>query len=93
MRGHETVDHAQGQYVRYANGGRITTNFAEGFFSQLKRSVDGTHHRVSTVHLQRYLDQFDWLYSYCKLTDSARMRILIGRTVGRRLTYKPLTGN
>ena len=32
--------------------GGITTNPAEGYFSQLKRLIDGTHRRVSTVHLQ-----------------------------------------
>ena len=37
---HETVDHSADEYVR----GAVTTNHAEGFFSQLKRSLDGTHH-------------------------------------------------
>jgi len=83
------VDHSAGQYKR---PGGITTNAAEGYFSQLKRSIDGTHHRVSTTHLKRYLDQFDFMYSLCKQTDSARMRALINRAGGRRLTYKPLTG-
>ena len=41
----------------------MTTNIVEGFFSQLKRSIDGTHHHVSKTHLQRYLDQFDFMYS------------------------------
>ncbi len=53
-----------------------------GFFSQLKRSIDGTHHHVSTTHLQRYLDQFDFMYSLCKQTDSARMHVLIDRAGG-----------
>jgi hypothetical protein len=92
MRGHQSVDHAAGQYVRYVNGGRMTTNAVEGYFSQLKRSIDGTHHRVSKEHLNRYLAQFDFLYSLCKQTDSARMRALVSRAGGRRLTYKPLTG-
>jgi ISXO2-like transposase domain len=92
MRGHQSVDHAAGQYVKRVNGGRMTTNAVEGFFSQLKRSIDGTHHHVSVTHLQRYLDQFDFMYSLCKQTDSARMHALIGRAGGRRLTYKPLTG-
>jgi len=46
---------------------------------------------VSTTHLQRYLNQFDFMYSLCKQTDSARMHTLIGRAGGRRPTYKPLT--
>jgi ISXO2-like transposase domain len=88
MRSHETVDHAAGQYKRR---GGITTNMAEGYFSQLKRSIDGTHHHVSIEHLNRYLAQFDFMYSLCKQTDSSRMCALIRQTGGRRLTYKPLT--
>ena len=88
MRGHLTVDHAGGQYVRR---GGMTTNMVENYFSQLKRSIDGTHHHVSKEHLNRYLAQFDFMYSNCKATDSARMREVISRSGARRLTYKPLT--
>lgn len=84
---HEFVSHASGEYVRDG----VSTNILEGFFSQLKRSIDGTHHHVSVEHLGRYLAQFDFLYTHCRRTDSERMRILIGRVDGRRLTYKPLT--
>lgn len=84
---HEFVDHSAGEYAR----GNIGTNLVEGFFSQLKRSIDGTHHHVSTEHLHRYLAQFDFMCSHCRETDSARMRRLIGNVEGRRLTYKPLT--
>ncbi|HTW20330.1 MAG TPA: IS1595 family transposase [Mycobacteriales bacterium] len=88
MRDHEWVSHETGEYVR----GEVSTNILEGFFSQLKRSLDGTHHHVSIEHLDRYLGQFDFMYTYCKRTDSERMRILIDRVAGRRLTYKPLAG-
>jgi transposase-like protein len=86
MAGHESVDHKAGEYVR--NG--VTTNMAETFFSQLKRSVDGTHHHVSAKHLPRYLAEFDYRFSTRKLSDSARMSDLMGRTAGRRLTYRPV---
>ena len=33
---------------QYKLPGGAGTNLAEGFFSQLKRSLDGTHHHVST---------------------------------------------
>lgn len=89
MSSHHTVDHSIGEYKR--NG--VGTNLAEGFFAQLKRSVDGTHHHVSREHLDRYLTQFDWMYSYCKATDTARMRRLIDQVDGRRLSYKPLTNS
>jgi transposase-like protein len=85
-KGHEAVNHELGEYVR--NG--VSTNRAEGFFGQLKRSLTGTHHHVSTKHLPRYLAQFDWLYTHCHATDSQRMRVLIGGVGGRRLTYRPL---
>ncbi len=83
---HESVDHSVGQYTN----GNVSTNLNEGYFSQLKRSIDGTHHHVSTEHLQRYLNQFDFLYTHCKATDSERMRTLVGNVEGRRLTYKPM---
>jgi len=69
-----------------------STNLAEGYFSQLKRSLDGTHHWISREHLHRYPCQFDWLYSHCRETDSQRMRRVIGNAEGKRLSYKPLTG-
>jgi len=40
---HGTVDHSREEYVR----GAAHINTAEGYFSQLKRSIDGTHHHVS----------------------------------------------
>jgi transposase-like protein len=82
---HEIVDHAQGEYVR----GKVTTNHVEGFFSQLKRSIDGTHHHVSVGHLDRYLAEFDFRYTTRKMTDTDRMRVLVGQVGGRRLTYRP----
>jgi hypothetical protein len=85
-KGHESVNHHAGEYVR----GGVSTNMAEGFFSQLKRSIDGTHHHVSTVHLDRYLAHFDFMYTHCKATDSERMRTLLGQVAGRRLMYKPM---
>lgn len=87
FREHHSVNHGEGEYVR----GDVSTNLAEGFFSQLKRSIDGTHHAISTVHLGRYLAQFDFLYTHRRVTDSERMRLLIESVDGRRLPYKPLT--
>jgi len=44
---HAYVDHSSHEYVR----GDVTTNHAEGYFSQLMRSIDGTHHHISRTHL------------------------------------------
>ncbi len=87
-RGHDTVTHNLGEYVR----GDVTTNKVENFFGQLKRSVDGTFHQVSHEHLHRYLAEFDFRYSTRKLTDTQRVHRLMGQVAGRRLAYRPLAG-
>jgi transposase-like protein len=83
---HGSVNHTEGEYVRDG----ISTNAAEGYFSQLKRSLDGTQHHVSVEHLPRYLAEHDFRYSTRAMQDSQRMRGLVENTGGRRLTYKPL---
>ena len=83
FRKHSKVRHRDREYV----SGDVTTNPAESYFAQLKRSLDGTFHHVSHEHLQRYLAEFDWRYTNCKLTDAERMMRLIMRVGGRRLTY------
>jgi hypothetical protein len=71
----------------------VSTNQTETYFSQLKRSIDGTHHHVSVEHLPRYLAEFDFRYSTCKDTDTERMGKVVARVAGRRLTYrKPTQG-
>ncbi len=87
--GHESVNHSGGEYARL--NGKVSTNQVENFFSQLKRSLDGTHHHVSRTHLARYLAEFDFRYSTRELTDAARMVELVGRVGGKRLTYRPVS--
>jgi transposase-like protein len=86
---HNAVNHSAGEYVR----GMVSTNRAEGYFSQLKRSLDGTHHHVSKTHLPRYVAEFDFRYSTCKMTDSERLQKMVDQAQGRRLSYRPLKGN
>ncbi|MGA3221833.1 MAG: IS1595 family transposase [Acidimicrobiales bacterium] len=83
LAGHHSVNHKAGEYVRDG----VSTNKAENYFSQLKRSIDGTHHHVSREHLPRYLAEFDFRHSTHRLTDAARVDALMGRVVGRRLIY------
>lgn len=84
---HSAVNHLAGEYVR----GNVSTNKAENFFSQLKRSIDGTHHHVSVEHLPRYLCEFDYRFTTRKMSDTARMQAFMGRVGGRRLSYKRTT--
>lgn len=57
---HTTVNHSKLEYVR----GTAHTNTIEGFWSQLKRSIDGTYHAVSPKYLQSYVDEFVFRYNF-----------------------------
>lgn len=57
---HEFVNHAKDEYVCAG----ITTNSIEGFWSQMKNSIRGTHHAVSPKYLQTYVNQFVFLYNH-----------------------------
>jgi len=84
---HGTVTHSEGEYVR----GDIHTNTIEGFFSILKRGIDGVYQHVSEAHLHGYLAEFDFRYNNrAKLgvDDVARATRALKGAKGRRLTYE-----
>ena len=56
---HQMVRHGSGQWVADA----AHTNNLEGYWSQLKRSIRGTHVSVSSKHLQKYLGEFDFRHN------------------------------
>lgn len=87
MAGHYAVDHKAGIYATDKTNG---TNLCENYFAQLKRGLKGTHIHVEPKHLHRYLNEFDYRYSTCDLTDTERMADLATRVAGR-LTYKAVT--
>jgi len=86
-RSHEAADHAKGEYVTKNGGG---TNPVEAFFSQFKRSLDGTQHHVSRVHLQRYLDEFGFRHWTRQMKDAERLATYYKGLFGKRLTYRPV---
>jgi len=86
---HQSVNHTAGEYVRYMTTGAVGTNKAENFFSQLKRSIDGTHHQVTSGHLPRYLGEFGFRYNTRKLADSDRFDV-VGTRLEKRLSYREL---
>jgi transposase-like protein len=81
---HYTVNHGAGEYVN----GDVHTNTAEGFFSILKRGINGVYHHVSEQHLDRYLAEFGFRYDNRKVDDAVRVGIALGQIEGKRLTYK-----
>jgi transposase-like protein len=57
---HQTISHVKEQWAN----GTIHVNTIEGFWSQLKRSINGTYHCVSPKYLQAYVDEFVYRYNY-----------------------------
>lgn len=56
---HGAVDHSKEEWVR----GPHHTNSLEGFWSQLKRSIRGTHVHVSAKYLANYCREFEFRYN------------------------------
>ena len=81
---HQTVNHGREEYVR----GEVHSNTVEGFFSLLKRGVNGVYHHVSGGHLARYCDEFAFRYENREISDGARTKLLVEGAEGKRLTYK-----
>jgi len=85
---HEIINHAV-EYVR----GNVHTNGLENFWSLLKRGLRGTYVSVEPFHLFRYLDEQVFRFNNRKDNDSGRFVDALRNVVGRRVTYKALTGN
>lgn len=81
---HLTVNHGAGEYVRA--GAHVNT--AEGFFSLLKRGINGSYHHVGRGLLNRYCDEFSFRYEHRKVSDGHRAGLLVKGGDGKRLTYK-----
>jgi hypothetical protein len=72
--------------------GVVHTNTLENFWSLFKRAIHGTYVSVEPLHLFRYLDEETFRYNLRKLTDADRFLAVLRQIVGRRVTYKELTG-
>jgi hypothetical protein len=81
---HGVVKHSADEYVR----GENYTNTVEGFFSLLKRGINGSFHHVSRGHLHRYVDEFAFRYENRKATDGDRANRLVAAAEGKRLAYQ-----
>jgi hypothetical protein len=85
---HQVVNHMEA-YVQ----GNVHTNGIENFWSLLKRGLKGTYVCVEPFHLFRYVDEQAFRFNNRgPMTDSQRFRYLMRKIVGKRLTYRELTG-
>ena len=57
---HESITHSIREYAR----GDVHTNNIEGFWSQLKRSINVTYHVVSSKYLPSYVNEFAFRYNH-----------------------------
>ena len=81
---HSVVNHGTKEYVR----GIIHTNFAESYFSLLKRGILGTFHYISETHIERYLNEFNFRWNNRAQDNNFRLIQVIEKSSGRRLMYR-----
>lgn len=84
---HETVNHGAKEFAR----GDVTTNSVEGFFGIFTRGLVGVYQHCSEHHLQRYLDEFSFRYTYrikLGVDDNLRAAIAVKGAEGKRVTYR-----
>jgi len=86
------VNHSAKEYVRRENGVCITTNSVEGYFSILKRGVNGVYHHWSKKHLHRYLSEFDFRYNARDVSDGERTLLAVNGSAGKRLMLRDSCG-
>jgi transposase-like protein len=83
---HQIVNHSAKEYVNQ----KASTNSIEGFWSHLKRGINGTYHWVSKKHLPKYVDEFTLRFNTRKYKEQERFDLLLLSVVNKRLTYQEL---
>lgn len=83
---HATVNHGAKEYVNQM----AHTNGIEGFWSHMKRGIDGIYHWVSKSHLQSYVDEFALRFNTRNFDTQSRFDLILSDVAGKRLTYKKL---
>ena len=83
---HVTVNHGVGEYVR----NQAHTNGVESFWAMLKRGYNGTYHRISEKHLERYVTEFAGRHNVREFDTIDQMAFLAKGMVGKKLPYKKL---
>ena len=82
------MNHIALEYKRKGDPRNIHTNTIENFWSNFKRGLIGSFHRVSIKHLHRYLSEFDFRYNSRKEKDGDRTLMALKSTGGKRLMLR-----
>ncbi len=83
---HEAVNHSVGKYVWEM----AHTNGLESFWSMLKRGYQGTFHKFSEKHLDRYVRELSGRHNIRPRDTLDMMRSVVIGMVGKRLRYRDL---
>ena len=82
---HSFINHGIGEYVR----GPVHTNTIEGFWSLLKRGINGIYHYISPKHLQKYLNAYAYRYNMRADSASQKFNSMLS-LMKNKLTYNQL---
>lgn len=78
---HKVIKHMAKIYI----DGDVHTGTIDGFWSLLKRGIDGVYHSVSPKYLQQYVNEYSFRYNHRK--DTNPMFKLFLKQIGKR-AYK-----
>ncbi len=84
---HKITNHSIKQYVN----GKATTNSIEGFWSHLKKGINGTYHWISKKHTQKYIDEFVLRFNTRKYGEQERFDLVLSSIMGKSFGYSQLT--
>ena len=76
---HDVIQHGLRMYI---NGKGVTTNSIEGFWGHFKRMVFRIYHLVSSIYLQRYIDEAVYRWNTRKASESERFADMFHKSVG-----------
>lgn len=85
---HKTINHRQKQYVRQDTI-LVHTNNIEGYWSLLKKQINGIHHFVSPKHLQRYCNESAFRFNNKEVLQDERFAFALANCEGQ-LKYQTL---
>ena len=81
---HRCIVHGQKVYAR----GSVHTNTVEGFWSLVKRGINGVYHAVSPKYLQDYLNEYGFRYNHRK-SAVPMFLLLLGRVSASAMAAQP----
>ncbi|MBV9452671.1 MAG: IS1595 family transposase [Rubrobacter sp.] len=70
---HKRIHHTEQVYV----SGDVHTNTIEGFWSLMKRGINGVYHAVSAKHLQGYLNEYTFRHNHRSKAEVQFKKLLL----------------